>query len=78
MDVGGNPVHSHTVSGTTDSGGVNHSHTVDVPAFVGVSSSPLTPDTGAGGTGTTGSTGVTGVGANMMPYQIINGWIVRT
>lgn len=69
-------VHGHT--GTTDSASPSHQHSLDVAAYVGNTVSMSTTTTGAGGTGATGSAGSSATGANMPPYQVINGWIVRT
>ena len=47
--------HTHTVSGTTAGNNVSHTHSVNLPAFVGTSGAASASTTGAGGSGTTGT-----------------------
>lgn len=69
--------HSHGVNGITQWDTPDHSHVVDLPAFVGASGAASTANTNAAATGiTTQNAGASAAIENMPPYVLCN-WIMR-
>lgn len=70
--VGG---HTHYVNGTTGSGGSNHIHSVDIPAFSGYSGGKTATNNAT--TATNQNTGGGGAHNNIQPYIVLN-YIIKT